>query len=226
MREQVVHGWRQGQRARRVVDSPRPTTGRYPLPCRAEPTPHRSVGAGDQARLRGAAATDRGDQADVQEHRPRVKEGLITRPKQKLPDLDSVVKVDQFRNYLTNREFSSAKMLKLVGSDTLDAFGRQLVALHSPVRVDWASRFGFASGGTDGVRGGHADPTTMAGQVRRPVLELRYRAGQGHRGHLASKRATDALHRVWGGLAASLVSRRRTRLTRPRRRAAAMHNGW
>ena len=30
--------------------------------------------------------------------------GLITRPKKKLPDLDSVVKVDQFRTYLLNRD--------------------------------------------------------------------------------------------------------------------------
>lgn len=71
--------------------------------------------------------------------------GLITRPKTKLPDLDSVVKVDQFRTYLLNREFPDRQMLKLVGSDTLEAFGRQLVALHRPATPEWAARFGLAS---------------------------------------------------------------------------------
>lgn len=70
--------------------------------------------------------------------------GLITRPRKKLPDLDSVVKVDQFRTYLANRDFPDRQMLKLVGSDTLEAFGRQLVALHSPARFDWDARFGLA----------------------------------------------------------------------------------
>jgi hypothetical protein len=36
-------------------------------------------------------------------------------------------------------------MLKVVGSDTLEAFGRQLVALHSPASVDWQARFGLAT---------------------------------------------------------------------------------
>ena len=69
--------------------------------------------------------------------------GLITRPRKKLPDLDSVVKVDQFRTYLVNRDFPDRQMLKLVGSDTLEAFGRQLVALHSPAPVEWEARFGL-----------------------------------------------------------------------------------
>jgi hypothetical protein len=70
--------------------------------------------------------------------------GLITRPRKKLPELDSVVKVDQFRTYLLNRQISDRQILKLVGSDTLDAFGRQLVALHRPAKVDWAAKFGVS----------------------------------------------------------------------------------
>ena len=72
------------------------------------------------------------------------KDGLITRPRKKLPELDSVVKVDQFRTHLLNRDVSNAQMLKVVGSDTLAAFGRQLVDLHAPVRFDWGARFGLA----------------------------------------------------------------------------------
>jgi hypothetical protein len=36
-------------------------------------------------------------------------------------------------------------MLKFVWSSTLEAFGRQLVALHSPAHVDWAARFGLSA---------------------------------------------------------------------------------
>jgi hypothetical protein len=71
--------------------------------------------------------------------------GLITRPQNKLPDLDSVVKVDQFRTYLLSRDLPDRQMLKLVGSDTIEAFGRQLVALHRPATFDWTARFGVTA---------------------------------------------------------------------------------
>jgi hypothetical protein len=71
------------------------------------------------------------------------KEGTISRPRRKLPDLDAVVKVDQFRTHLLNRNFSNLSMLKIVGSDTLATFGRQLVALHQPHQSDWEKRFGI-----------------------------------------------------------------------------------
>ena len=70
--------------------------------------------------------------------------GSIGRPRRKLPELDAVVKVDQFRTHLLNRNFSNLTMLKLVGADTLEAFGRQLVALHQPHGTDWARRFGIS----------------------------------------------------------------------------------
>jgi hypothetical protein len=70
-------------------------------------------------------------------------DGRITRPEAQLADLDSIVKVDQFRTYLLNRKLSDAQMLKFVWSSTLEQFGRELVALHTPARVDWAARFGI-----------------------------------------------------------------------------------
>jgi hypothetical protein len=70
--------------------------------------------------------------------------GLIKRPPNKVPELDSVVKVDQFRTWLINRDFPDRQMLKLVGSDTLEAFGRQLVALHRSAKVDWTAKFGLS----------------------------------------------------------------------------------
>ena len=44
-----------------------------------------------------------------------------------------------------NRRLSDAQVLKFVWSSTLEAFGRQLVALHAPARVEWAARFGITS---------------------------------------------------------------------------------
>ena len=41
-------------------------------------------------------------------------DGRVTRPNADPPDLDSIVKVDQFRTYLMNRKFSDAQMLKFV----------------------------------------------------------------------------------------------------------------
>ncbi len=69
--------------------------------------------------------------------------GTVGRPRRKLPELDAIVKADQFRTMLEKRDFPSTDVLKLVGSDTLADFGRQLVALHRPMQRDWAARFGL-----------------------------------------------------------------------------------
>jgi hypothetical protein len=87
---------------------------------------------------------------------------LITRRRKKLSELDSVVKVDQFRTYLANREIPDRQILKLVGSGTLHAFGRQLVALHRPAKVDWSARFAIDAAAPS--------PAPLAGQARRPWL--------------------------------------------------------
>ena len=71
--------------------------------------------------------------------------GSIGRPRKKAPELDAIVKVDQFRSHLRKRNVSNLTMLKLVSTDTLERFGRQLVALHQPSERDWAMRFGLVT---------------------------------------------------------------------------------
>ena len=71
--------------------------------------------------------------------------GSIGRPRKKAPELDAIVKVDQFRTHLLKRNFANLKMLKFVSTDTLERFGRQLVALHQPSERDWAKRFGLGA---------------------------------------------------------------------------------
>ena len=71
--------------------------------------------------------------------------GSIGRPRKKAPELDAIVKVDQFRSHLLKRNFSNLTMLKLVSTETLERVGRQLVALHQPSERDWARRFGIGA---------------------------------------------------------------------------------
>jgi hypothetical protein len=111
--------------------------------------------------------------------------GLITRPPKKLPELDSVVKVDQFRSYLLDRDFPDRQLLKLVGSDTLEALGRQLVALHRPAKVDWAARFGLVT---------VASPEPVAATpARRPWL-VKYEGPCSNCGRVLTK-GTEAIWR-------------------------------
>ncbi|MEA2605504.1 MAG: hypothetical protein QOI00_261 [Chloroflexota bacterium] len=82
------------------------------------------------------------------------KDARITRPKTKagrarVEGLDSVIKVDQLMQVINAA--SEARGLKaaprIVGTDTIERVGRQLVALHKPASVDWAGRFGVARRG-------------------------------------------------------------------------------
>ena len=91
-------------------------------------------------------------------------------------------------------------MLKLVGSDTLEAFGRQLVALHRPAKVDWAARFGIAAAS--------ARRRVEATPARRPWL-VKYDGPCSNCGTMLPKgteaiwrqtRATDALPRLRSGV--------------------------
>jgi hypothetical protein len=89
-------------------------------------------------------------------------DGLITRPRKRIPELDSVVKVDQFRTFLLDRDIPDRRILKFLRSGELEVFGRQLVALHRPASVDWAARFG--------IRSAAPVPATPTTPTRRPWL--------------------------------------------------------
>jgi hypothetical protein len=69
----------------------------------------------------------------------------IGRPRAKLADLDQVVKAEQLKTRLFDefdRSFAR-NAWKLIGTDRLEAFGRQLAALHRPIEFDWPTRFGL-----------------------------------------------------------------------------------
>jgi hypothetical protein len=80
------------------------------------------------------------------------KDARITRPKTKagrarVEGLDMVIKVDQLMQVISAA--SEARGLKvaprIVGTDTIERVARQLVALHRPLSVDWAARFGVGA---------------------------------------------------------------------------------
>jgi hypothetical protein len=79
----------------------------------------------------------------------------ISRPKSRaaqsrVDGLDSVVKVDQLATTI-DKQIDQASALssvgalaRMVGMGTLEDIGKQLVALHRPIQVDWAARFGLS----------------------------------------------------------------------------------
>ena len=73
----------------------------------------------------------------------------ITRPKAAIEGLDQVIKSDQMISRLrkTNEESgfaSMASVAKVVGSDTLRGVFEQLARMHSPIKINWAGKFGLA----------------------------------------------------------------------------------
>jgi hypothetical protein len=74
------------------------------------------------------------------------KAARISRPKTAIPGLDKVVKTDQFVSQLSRAIDQSGPlaMARVISQDTLEAFGRQLAALHKPIQFDWAAKFGLA----------------------------------------------------------------------------------
>lgn len=77
------------------------------------------------------------------------KHARISRPKSKILGLETIIKNDQLFTTVVKQldESSMAKSVmqvsRVIGTDTLEAFGRSLAALHTPVKFDWKGRFGL-----------------------------------------------------------------------------------
>jgi hypothetical protein len=69
----------------------------------------------------------------------------IGRPKRKVDGVDRVIKAERLQSYID--EHYDDRMPRLVGRvvwrHTLEQFARDLAALHRPISVDWAARFGL-----------------------------------------------------------------------------------
>ena len=76
----------------------------------------------------------------------------ISRPKTKaaaaaVDELDSVMKVEKLQAAIDRdaESRSVTAMARVVSSETIERLARDLVALHRPIRMDWAARFGLTS---------------------------------------------------------------------------------
>jgi hypothetical protein len=70
----------------------------------------------------------------------------IGRPTARVDGLDDVIKADQLKTRLFD-EFDRVSLRKaagIIGRDGLEKLGRDLVAMHRPVSVDWVARFGLS----------------------------------------------------------------------------------
>lgn len=70
----------------------------------------------------------------------------ITRPRTRIPGVESIVKCDQFRTMIertADEDSNPLTMAKLIGTDTLESFARALAAQHKPIAFRWAAKFGL-----------------------------------------------------------------------------------
>jgi hypothetical protein len=72
-----------------------------------------------------------------------IAEGRISRPKQPVPGIESLVRTDQmFAHIQRNIENGNPlDIAKLVSQETLLALGQRLVEMHRPIEYDWERRF-------------------------------------------------------------------------------------
>lgn len=74
-----------------------------------------------------------------------ISQGAINRPRAAVPGIETVIKNDQLSTTV-NRALDKVGVLaltSLVGRDTLERVGRQMVDLHRPITRRWAAQFGL-----------------------------------------------------------------------------------
>lgn len=102
-------------------------------------------------------------------------EARISRPRRKVDGLDEVIKAEQLQSKVMDDEnVSTRDLARVMGKEGVEQFARALAALHRPVEVDWAVRFGLPSAPSPSVSAASAtrvSPTPLAASVaQRPWL--------------------------------------------------------
>jgi hypothetical protein len=71
---------------------------------------------------------------------------VIKRPRSKVEGVDTVIKAERLKTGVFDTWDDSVRTMvqRLVSTETIERVGRELVALHRPIAVDWAARFGVA----------------------------------------------------------------------------------
>ncbi|HES77029.1 MAG TPA: NERD domain-containing protein [bacterium] len=72
----------------------------------------------------------------------------ITRPKAKIEGMDTVIKNDQLKSKIDKVLDTSNNIMtlaKVVGQETIEAFARDIAAIHKPIVFHWADKFGLST---------------------------------------------------------------------------------
>jgi hypothetical protein len=75
------------------------------------------------------------------------KNARISRPKTKIPGVESIIKSDQFSSLIerANDNYNNPlTVAKLIEADTLENFARAIAAQHKPIAFNWVAKFGFS----------------------------------------------------------------------------------
>jgi hypothetical protein len=83
-----------------------------------------------------------------------ISRGAIQRPANGFPGLETVIKNDQLAStiFKSSESANLFDIAKIVGTDTLEKIGRQIIELHRPIRFDWQTRFGLNDTATEQPR--------------------------------------------------------------------------
>ena len=75
------------------------------------------------------------------------KRARISRPKANISGIDTIIKNDQFKNKI-DQSIDDANnplgLAKLISSETLEKFARELAAIHRPIVMNWHAKFGLS----------------------------------------------------------------------------------
>lgn len=91
-----------------------------------------------------------------------ISQGAITRPKKPVQGIETVIKNDQLATTV-NRALDTVSPLvltRLVGKDTLEGVGQQVLALHRPITRRWAAQFRLSD--SPSKESGPAAPQSVA----------------------------------------------------------------
>jgi hypothetical protein len=75
------------------------------------------------------------------------KRARITRPKVRIPGIENIIKNDQFKNKIDQSieaDNNPLGLAKLISSDTLEQFARELAGIHKPMVTNWHAKFGVS----------------------------------------------------------------------------------
>lgn len=75
------------------------------------------------------------------------KNARITRPKAKIPGIETIIKNDQIKtriDKILDNDLNVLSLAKVISTDTLENFTNQLAKLHKPIEFNWEAKFGVS----------------------------------------------------------------------------------